>query len=433
MNKIKKLFTLVTLGVLFVALCFTAFPRFPMFDLATASSILPVNDAEYANGTIAIPDSPCLIWYDWINVSSTQVINYVLYTNSDYPYPTPVANLVGQHFQLFDGTEVFVVSALDKMEVYRDQNGDGIPQANFTSGDSEILYWMFINMSDSYNIIPIQKTMESDVPHYQWGFTYVNVYAYLENETGPIGIVAKLILDHLTVSYDFSLNGNVSNLKTSFDIGKVASISVLDSSQLSLDGLSLALLYPTSTYASEPYSTYVDGQPYNSTTANDSAVNAEVARVAVGNTKAYDFVFGGNYTLIRGENNETHATKAEVAALSSIPTEIYGPVVWQTSFFTDELKFHGLFGGSWSDVAIDYSASSLIYRICFPVWDGLQIQNDPVYVGYLFSSTEIPEIPTTIILPLIFIAATSLVLLFAKKRKFNFTKAKKTLSLLACT
>jgi hypothetical protein len=420
----KKLFTLVTLEVLFVALCFTAFPRFPMFDLATASSILPVNDAEYANGTIAIPDSPCLIWYDWINVSSTQVINYVLYTNSDYPYPTPIANLVGQNLQLFDGTEVFVVSALDKMEVYRDQNGDGIPQANFTSGDSEILYWMFINMSDSYNIIPIQKTMEGDVPHYQWGFTYVNVYAYLENATGPIGIVAKLILDHLTVSYDFSLNGNVSNLKMNFDIGKVASMSVLDSSQLSLDGLSLALLYPTSTSASEPYSTYVDDQPYNSTSANDSAVNAEVARVAVGNTKAYDFVFGGNYTLIRGENNETHATKAEVAALSSIPIEIYGPVVWQTSFFTDELKFHDRFGGSWPDVTIDYSASSLIYRVCFPVWDGLQIQNDPVYVGYLFSSTEIPEIPTTIILPLIFIAATSLVLVLVKRRKFDFINTK---------
>jgi hypothetical protein len=420
----KKLFTLASLGVLFVALCFAAFPRFPMFNLASASSILPVYGAEYANGTIAIPDSPCLIWYDWINVSSTQVINYVLYTNSDYPYPTPIANLVGQHFQLSDGTEVFVVSALDKMEVYRDQNGDGIPQANFTSGDSEILYWMFINMSDSYNIIPIQKTMESDVPHYQWGFTYVNVYAYLENETGPIGIVAKLILDHLTVGYDFSLNGNVSNLKTSFDIGKVASISVLDSSQLSLDGLSLALLYPTSTSASEPYSTYVDYQPYNSTTANNSAVNTEVARVVVGNTKAYDFVFGGNYTLVRGEDNETHQAKAEAAALSSIPTEIYGPVVWQTTFFRDELNLAGLFGGSWPDLTIDYSASSLIYRICFPVWDGMQIQHDPVYVGYLFSSTEIPEIPATIILPLIFIAATSLVLLFAKKGKFNLAKAK---------
>jgi hypothetical protein len=385
----KKLFTLVMLGVLFVALCFTMFPQFSVFYPATASSTLPVDDAESANGTIAVPNSYCLIWYDWVNVSGTQVMNYVLYTNSDYPYPTPIANLVGQHFQLTDGTEVFVVSALDKMEVYRDQNGDGIPQANFTSGDSEILYYMYVNMSDSYSMVPIQKTMEGDVPHYQWGFTYVNVYAYLQNATVRYGVVAKLIFDHITLSYDFSLNDNVSSLKTSFDIGKVVSVDVLDSSQFSLDGLSLALLYPTSTYASKPYSTYVNGQLYNSTTANDSAVNAELARVAVGDTKAYDFVFGGNYTLIRGENIETYETKAEAAALSSVPTEAYGPVVWQTSFFRDELNLNDLFGGSWPDVTIDYSASSLIYRVCFPVWDGLQIQHDPVYVGYLFSSAPI--------------------------------------------
>lgn len=413
-----KLFTFVVFGMLFVALCFASFPRFPFYDYASASSNLPVGDAEYANGTITARDSPLLIAYDWINVSGTQVISYVLYTNSDYPYPTPVASLVVQHLQLFDGTNVFVVSALDKMELYRDLNGDGIPQANFTSGTSEILYWMYINMSDSYNIIPIQKTIEGTVPHYQWGFTYVNVYAYLENATGPLGVVAKLILDHLTLSYDFSLNGSISNLKTGFGIGKLANLTVLDSSQLSLDGLSLALLYPTSTYASEPYSTYVDDQPYNSTNANDSAVEAEVARVAVNDTKAFDFVFGSNYTLTRGDNNETHATKAEAAALSSIPpTETEGgPIVWQTSFLGDELNLNEFFGGSWPDVTIDYSVSPLIYRICFPVWDGMQIQNDPNFVGYLFSSTQIPEIHAIVVVAPMFIAATLLVLVFAKKR-----------------
>jgi hypothetical protein len=184
------------------------------------------------------------------------------------------------------------------------------------------------------------------------------------------------------------------------------------------------LLYPTSTYASKPYSTYVDDQPYNSTIANETAVNVEVARVAVGDTKAYDFVFGGNYTLKRGENNETHEVKAEAASLSSIPTEIYGPVVWQTTFFRDELNLTDIFGGSWPDVTIDYNASSLMYRICFPVWDGEQVQNDPVYVGYLFSSTQIPEIPTILILTPVFIAATLLVLLLVKKRRFDFINAK---------
>jgi hypothetical protein len=415
-------------AVLLAALCFTAFPQSATFNFASASSTLPVDNAEYANGTIALENSPLRVWYDWVNISDTQVINYVAYTDSDYPYPVPIMNLVGQHFQLADGTEVFVASALSKFEVYRDLNGDGIPQANFTSGNSEILYHMYMNMSDGYSLIPIQKTMQDLVPHYLWGFTYENAYAYLQNSTVRYGVVAKLIFDHITVSYDFSMNGNVSNLKTSFDIGRVVSMNVLDSSQFSLDGLGLALLYATSTYASKPYSTYVNGQPYNSTIAEHSAIDAEVARVAVGDTKAYDFVFGGNYTLNRGENNETHQAnietyeaKAEAAALSSLPVKIYGPVVWQMSFFRDMLNLTALFGGSWPEVNMDYTASSLIYRICFPVWDGMQIQHDPVYVGYLFSSTEIPEIPTAIILPIL-ITATLLILVMAKKRKYNSVK-----------
>ena len=418
----KKLLVLVALGALLVTPFLTTV-EFPILNVANASSNLPFVGAEYGNGTIASAFSPLNIWYDWVNVSGTQVLNYVLYGEANYSFPTPIANFVMQHLQLADGTQVLVASALDKMEVYKDVNGTGVPEANFTSGESDILYEMYMNMSDSYSIIPIQKTVESGVPHYLWGFTYVSVYAYLQNVTVGYGVAAKLMLDHITVSYDFSLDGNVSNLKNSFDIGKVASMEVLDSSQFSLDGLSLALLYPTVTYSSNASSTYVNGEPYNSATTNDSALGMDVASVAVGVMKAYDFVFGGNYTLVRGVNNETHETRTEASALSSIPAQLYGSTVWQTSFFSDELNLNDLFGGSWPDFTMNYEASQLIYRLCFPVWDGAQINCDPVYVGYLYSTTEVPEMPT-VILPLASIAAATLILAFTKKRKFKFTKTK---------
>jgi hypothetical protein len=62
------------------------------------------------------------------------------------------------------------------MEVYR-AGGDGIPQ----SSSNQILYFMYSNMSDSYKITPIQKVQVNGISHYQWGFTYENVYAYLQN------------------------------------------------------------------------------------------------------------------------------------------------------------------------------------------------------------------------------------------------------------
>ncbi len=93
-----------------------------------SSPNFPFVNEEFGNGTIVSPNSPLKIWYDWVNVSGTQVINYAMYTGPDFPYPGPVVNLVGQHLKLADGSEVFVASSLDKFEVYRDLNGDGIPR-----------------------------------------------------------------------------------------------------------------------------------------------------------------------------------------------------------------------------------------------------------------------------------------------------------------
>jgi hypothetical protein len=415
------------IAVLFASLCFTAFPQTSKINLANAVSTLPVDGMEYADGSITPENSPLLIWYNWVDVSGTQVIYYAIYTTPDYNYPVPIANLVGQHFRLADGTQVFIASALSELEVYRDLNGDGIPQANFTSGESEILYYMYTNMSDSFSMTPVQKVVQDSVPHYQWSFTYENVHGYLQNAAARIGVAASLIFSHITLSYDFSVNGNVSNLKTSFDIGKVTNLNILDSSEFSLDGLSLALLYATATYTSKAYSTYVDGQEYNSTTTADSAVEADLAQVQVSGVKAYDFVFGGNYTLNRGETNETHQAnietyeaKAEAAALSSISTTIRINPIKGMGFFRDQLNLVSLFGGSWQDFNMNYETSSLIYRICFPAWDGMQIQHDPVYVGYMLSSTENSqaiEFPIIIVLSGLAVVIVVLLILVVVVRK----------------
>jgi hypothetical protein len=415
------------IAVLFASLCFTAFPQTSKINLANAVSTLPVDGMEYADGSITPENSPLLIWYNWVDVSGTQVIYYAIYTTPDYNYPVPIANLVGQHFRLADGTQVFIASALSELEVYRDLNGDGIPQANFTSGESEILYYMYTNMSDSFSMTPVQKVVQDSVPHYQWSFTYENVHGYLQNAAARIGVAASLIFSHIALSYDFSVNGNVSNLKTSFDIGKVTNLNILDSSEFSLDGLSLALLYATATYTSKAYSTYVDGQEYNSTTTADSAVEADLAQVQVSGVKAYDFVFGGNYTLNRGETNETHQAnietyeaKAEAAALSSISTTIRINPIKGMGFFRDQLNLVNLFGGSWQDFNMNYETSSLIYRICFPAWDGMQTQHDPVYVGYMLSSTENSqaiEFPTIIVLSGLAVVIVVLLILVVVVRK----------------
>jgi hypothetical protein len=179
-----RVFIFAFVEILLVALCFTVFPQFAMLSSASESSTLP-GDVEFAGGTIA--NEPYGAWYGWVNVSGTQVVNYVFYSNVS-SHPTPTVNFVGQRFLLADGTEVFVASAFFEMEVYRDLNGDGFPQVDFSSGGNELVYYMYMNMSDGCSITPIQKTEGGEVPHYLWGFTYDNVYAYLQYAT-PTGEV----------------------------------------------------------------------------------------------------------------------------------------------------------------------------------------------------------------------------------------------------
>lgn len=418
-HRLKRMFTSAIVVLLVTTNFLVIFPSSGQFNVINASSIIPLADQEYANGTLTSNNAPFKVWYNWVNASNTQVLYYAAYTTPDYPFPVPIANIIGQHFSLEDGTQIFIASALSELEVYRDLNSDGTP-----SDDNEVLYYIYSNMSQGYNMSPIQKTAIDSVPHYQWSFTYQNAYAYLQNAHARVGVVARMFFEHLTLNYDFSVNGNVSDLKTSFDIGKVTNLEVLAPSEFSsFDDLSLALLYATATYTSKPYSTSVNGQPYDSSTA-DSAVEANVAEVKVEDAKAYDFLFGGNYTLYRDGNTENHAVnvetyeaQAQAVAVAGLPT-IYGPTVRSISFFAGYLNLADLFGGSWPSVNSNYESSSLIYRICFPVWDGMQIEHDPTFLGYIYNNQQTPEIPTIVLIIIPILIGISLAaLMFQRKHK----------------
>jgi hypothetical protein len=66
---------------------------------------------------------------------------------------------------------------------------------------------------------------------------------------------------------------------------------------VSLDGLSLSLLFSTVTISDKTYTAYVNGEPYNSTTTADSATATDSGQIAVEMIKAYEFLFGETYEL----------------------------------------------------------------------------------------------------------------------------------------
>ena len=357
------------------------------------------------------------LWYTWVNTSDTQVISYALFSDA---YNSPIISFVGQHFTVENDTDVFVGSTLALIEVYNDTNGDGVPQANFTSGESEILYHLGVNSSVDYQITPIQKVVEGSVAHYRWGFRHETIDGFLlypDQHTGHVG-AAFVTIDYLGFSYDFSVVENVSYLKTSFEMGNITDLLPYDEPSVSLNGLSLALLYSTVTTAARPYTAYVNDAPYDSTTTPNAATATNRSQIAVETIKAYEFIFGEHYNLTRGDTVETHAVHSEAAATASVhPDVIYG-LDWALARFEENLNLTTLFpsAGGLEAVDLNCTISRLLYRTCYPTWDGLPIHHDPTYIAYLFSTTIIPEFPVVCLFPLL-AAATLVIAIGSSARK----------------
>jgi hypothetical protein len=369
--------------------------------------------AEYSNGTIA--GQLLDVWYAWVNISKTQIVYYALISEEVNP---PIKNFLGQHFQIENETEVFVGNTLLLIEVYNDTNDDGIPQANFTSGESEIAYYLEVNSSVGYEITPIQKTLEEEISHFTWGLKYNTIDGFLQYANqGNTG--ARVIIDYLDFHYDFYEVQNVSYLKTSFDIGNITNIEPWwEEPPISLDTMSLSLLFSTVISASNPYTTYVNGEPYNSTIASELATMTAKSEVSVDLIRAYEFLFGDTYNLTRGDVIETHEIQAAAAATSSVPNGAKSRLDWILGRFEEHLNISNLFPlatGIGGQVDLNYNVSTLLYRICYPIWDGLPINHDPTNIAYLFSTEIIPEFLSLIILPLLMLV-TSLVSLIYKKK-----------------
>ena len=363
-------------------------------------------NAEYSNGSLGSPIEGLALWYDWINTNGTQIIFLAYYSQLLNP---PIITFLGQHYYAGNDTEVFVGNTLAAMEVYNDNNGNELPDADYAGGTSEILYQFMVNSSVSFEITPIGKTITDGIAHYRWGIRYQTIDGFLiaENYTADLMVT----VDYMDFSYDFYIQDNVSYVKTNFGMGEISnatSTAGFPTEPVSLNGLSLALFYETTIVTSRPYVTLVDGNQYNSTTAPASVQPANLGEIQIDTATTFKFVFGQDYTLYRGTLEETHRSKSTAVSKQSVSSD-FSRLEW--IFSNLETVLSSLFPKiSNLQVAInlDYALSSFLYRVCYPAWDGSRLQHDPTYIAYLNAQIA-PELG----LPLMFIVAATTVSVIA--------------------
>src|SRR2546427_1406146 len=273
---------------------------------------------EYASGDVDV-FTYLQAWYTWININGTHTIFLALHSNQAQ---SPVSAFVGQGYNTTSGSKVFVANALLALEVYNDTNANGYLDANYGAGTTELKYLLVMNASRTFTVNPVQKTITSGTAHYGWGVTYGNVQAILIKAASPNygytgGLAASYTsIDHVSFSYDYSLNGNTTYLKTSYDIGRVVPVPPTDPG-VTLQGLSFSLLHTTLAVASHPLSVVAGVNPYDSQTSTSPSL-VTAAQLSVDNGLTYEFRFRDNYTLVKTPT-EIHPALYVASPVNSLP------------------------------------------------------------------------------------------------------------------
>lgn len=337
---------------------------------------------EYSSGDVEV--FPYLqAWYTWVNVNGTHTIFLALYSQE----ASPVSFFIGQAYNTSSGSRVFVANALLAMEVYNDTNGNGFLDANYAASTTELTYTLIMNASQTFTPYPVNKTSIDGTPHYRWGITYGNVQAILINATSPDygyggGLPASYTaIDHVSLFYDYSIIGNTTYLKTSYEIGIVTLVPPTNPG-VTLQGLSLSLLHATLTVSSGQLAVVAGSAPYDSqTNTTPSLVNA--AQVTVDNVLAYEFRFKDNYTLLKDP-----PTSYPAVYLAS-PSDSIPPNAFEGQWASSLIRVQDYVRASLPDIAglpassdFNYNSSKFLYRVSYPTWSGYALQHDPTYVAY---------------------------------------------------
>ena len=381
---------------------------------------------EYSSGDVQVlPYSQA--WYTWININGTHTIFLALHSTE---YPSPVSAFVGESYNTSSGSRVFVANAIMAIEVYNDTDGNGILDANYATAQTELLYTIVMNASQTFQPTPVSKASVNGVSHFRWGVTYGSIQAILVKYSSGIqgspyggGLPASYAnIDQFTFSYDYSVVGNATFLKTSYEMGNVT-LMPPTSPNLTLKGLSLSLLHFTFAVSSEGYAVRLNGSSIDfdsQTSQTSSGIN--VAQLIVPNSLAYEFRFNDNYTLLTNPPVSLRAVY-EAASAKSLPSGAF-----QGQGALDPIRVQDYVRAALPSIAglpsssdLNYTTSKLIYRISYPTWGGVGIKHDPTYVAYyipnlLKISTPVPGFPQIIVYLALAVVAVGVATVLVIKR-----------------
>jgi len=318
--------------------------------------------------------------------------------------------LFGMHFITPGNQEVFIGAIFAFLLVHNETYGDNqLPDIG--AGKDDAWYVVPIANASTWpeyvpSVVPIPATKLGE-NHYRMGMHYYNLTCRIVDANNPLGFwfslgfpVLEVVISELTIQYDIEIDesGEV-HAETLYTIGQVKELSLWGTeyipSDIITDNMEVSAVHFLSIFASE-YS--LVGKTSGNTIASptDTTPMDEDVTIEVGNhERAFDIGFGRSYDLV----NET--TDSVVSSGLTAINTLLGVrlsdlilILWQApisawlfahmayGLSTQLQSTYATVGGMVNNVNAAFTNTNWWYGVTFPEWNGLRVEQDPVYVAY---------------------------------------------------
>ncbi|MGY5860161.1 MAG: hypothetical protein RTU63_12385 [Candidatus Thorarchaeota archaeon] len=358
--------------------------------------------------------------------------------------------LFGMHYTTPGNREVFIGAIFAFLLVHNETYGsNNLPDM----GHDDAIYVVPLANDDTWpdakpSVVPIPATKLAD-NHYRFGMHYYNLTCRLVS-SAPFWFLVTLaaplftvLLSELTIEYDIRINDDGSvNAETLYTIGQVhemkEGLTFVDPAERITDSLKLSAVHYLSIFTSQYRVTRTTTG--NTITAPTATVPMDDnITIEVGNQeRAFDIGFGQQYALVNETTDPWTTVSDDETAINALLGARLSDlllVAWQLPL--SAFVFAHMAYGLSEDVRDEYSSvgdmvegtlngtafvnSDWWYCVTFPEWNGLRVQQDPVYVAYtnlaLLTGTETGDGEGGGILALILIAAGIVAVIWILRRR----------------
>jgi hypothetical protein len=317
--------------------------------------------------------------------------------------------LFGMYFKTPENKEVFIGAIFAFLLVHNETYGNNNLPDIGNENASYIVPLASDNTWPAYkpSVVPIPATKLGD-NHYRFGMHYYNLTCRVVDSTkGFIGTflfpIVTVLVSELTIQYDITIdeNGQV-HAETLYTLGQVKKLRILlfdvPPADYIDENLKVSAVHYLSIFTSKYNVTKTTSGntivPPTSTAPLDDDISIKVGN---DNERAFDIGLGRQYSLINESTDPWTTVSDDETALNCLLGARYSDlllVAWQAPFsaFLLANMAYGLsaqirsmytsVGDLASHANTAFHHSNWWYAVTFPEWNGLRVQQDPVYTAY---------------------------------------------------